>query len=34
VNFAVCTWDIPPATNNVTDWRKRYHIVSKSGNVD
>src|SRR5260370_10726208 len=35
VNFAVCTRDVPPATDNVsTNWRKRYHRPASSRNVD
>src|SRR5438270_5607886 len=35
VNFAVCTRDVPPATNNIsTDWQKRYHRPAVSRNVD
>src|SRR5580704_2052026 len=34
VNFAVCTWDVPPATDGLTDWRKRYHRPGSARNVD
>src|SRR5260370_17318054 len=35
VNFAVCTREVPPATDNVsTDCQKRYHRPTTSRNVD
>src|SRR5258705_12351727 len=34
VNFAVCTREVPPATNDITDWRKRYHRPGSGRNVD
>src|SRR5882757_7328664 len=34
VNFAVCTRDVPPATDGLTDWQKRYHRPPSSRNVD
>jgi hypothetical protein len=34
VNFAVCTRDVPPATNGLTDCQKRYHRPTSNRNVD
>src|SRR6266566_318650 len=34
VNFAVCTREVPPATNGLTDCQKRYHRRCSGRNVD